>query len=92
MALPSYNKQTGAPCTEAVAVDVSGGNQALTDAVNSSRGGAILYVGVSGNVQVVTAGGDTVTYVAVPAGTFMPILVTEVRQAGTTATSIVANW
>ena len=50
-----------------------------------------LYVGETGNVAVILAGGDTsVIFVAVPAGTILPIQCKRVKSTGTTATSIVA--
>lgn len=50
-----------------------------------------LYVGVTGNVAVQTAGSSTaVTLIAVPAGAILPIRVTKVMSTNTTATSIVA--
>lgn len=49
-----------------------------------------LYIGAAGNVAVLTTGGDTVTFVAAPTGTVLPISVQKVLATGTTATSIVA--
>ena len=49
-----------------------------------------LYVGGAGNVSVVTAGGQTVTFSGVPAGQILPIQVTRVRATGTTASLILA--
>jgi hypothetical protein len=48
-----------------------------------------LYVGGAGNLSVTMQGGGNVTFVAVPAGTVLPIRVTHVRSTSTTATSIV---
>ena len=81
-----------------------------TDNVGASSGGAsyevfpnretepcVLYVGGAGNLDVITEGGDRVTLVAVPAGTFVPIQVRAVVNnenssgtATTTATEIIA--
>tara|TARA_R110002020_G_scaffold474903_2_gene707894 strand:+ start:5113 stop:5382 length:270 start_codon:yes stop_codon:yes gene_type:complete len=58
----------------------------------SGNNGNILYVGVAGNVEVVTVGGDNVTFVGVVAGTFLPVLVKQVVAAGTTASNILACW
>lgn len=49
-----------------------------------------LWVGGMGDVSVITAGGDTVTFAGV-AG-LLPVRVTRVRATGTTATGIVAVW
>ena len=50
-----------------------------------------LWVGGAGNVTLVTVGGDTVTYTAVPAGTYLAVRAAQVKAAGTTATNIVAE-
>lgn len=56
---------------------------------NVSRG---LYVGVGGDVTVLTAGGQTVLFKAVPAGTVLPIRINRVNSTGTTATNMVSIW
>ena len=43
-----------------------------------------LYIGTVGDVSVVTAAGDTVTFVAVPVGTVLRIRADRVRATGTT--------
>lgn len=48
-----------------------------------------LYVGTEGNVAVRTAGQDTVTFVAVPAGTILPVVIDKLLSTGTTASNIV---
>ena len=50
-----------------------------------------LWVGGLGNVTVIMAGGQTVTFTAVPSGTLLRVSVTQVRAA-TTATNIVALY
>lgn len=47
-----------------------------------------LYVGGTGDLRVTLAGGDTVTFRAVPAGTVLPVRVLTVLATGTTATDI----
>ena len=54
--------------------------------------GAFLYVGGTGNVSVITIGGDQITFNGVPAGTTLPIQVLKLRSTGTTATLINALW
>lgn len=52
-----------------------------------------VYVGVTGDLTVIMWGDATQTPVlfkAVPAGTLLPIAVTQVKATGTTATSILA--
>ena len=70
---------------------------ATTPRINSS-GSCILYVGVAGNVRVITAAGDDVTFVGVLAGTYIPVQVVQVvltnfaAPTDTTATDIIALW
>lgn len=54
--------------------------------------GAFLYVGGTGNVSVITIGGDQITFNGVPAGTTLPIQVLKLRATGTTATLVNAMW
>lgn len=54
--------------------------------------GCFLYVGGTGNVSVVTIGGDQITFNGVPAGTTLPIQVKKLRLTGTTATLVNAMW
>jgi len=54
--------------------------------------GCVLYVGTTGTVTVITAGGDEVLFTGVPAGMFMPVQVTKVKAVGTGASTIVAMW
>ena len=58
----------------------------------TSNNGCVLYVGGAGDLKVDTVGGDAVTFVAVPAGSFIPVQVKRVYATGTSATSIVALW
>jgi hypothetical protein len=59
------------------------------DLTNVTRG---IYVGGSGDLSVVTPDGDSVTFKAVPVGTFAAIRVARVMATGTTATNLVALW
>lgn len=49
-----------------------------------------LYVGQAGDLRVRMLGGQTVTFVAVPGGSVLPLRVDRVFATGTTAASIVA--
>jgi hypothetical protein len=62
------------------------------DDVELARVTRALYVGVTGDVEVVMVDGTTATFVAVPAGTLLPIQVTKVKDAATTATDIVGLY
>lgn len=55
----------------------------------SARG---LYIGVAGDVAVRMIGGQPVTFVAVAAGSILPIQVDQVLSTGTSATNIVRMW
>lgn len=50
------------------------------DIPNTGKRGACLYVGATANVEVVLEGGGEVTFKAVQAGSFLPILVKEVKS------------
>ena len=52
----------------------------------------MLYVGTGGNLRVVTASGQTVTFASVLGGTFFPVQVLKVFSTGTSAANIVALW
>jgi hypothetical protein len=73
------------PCDNAAAVTPSDAN----DLTVVTRG---LFVGGAGNVEVITHGGQTVIFTGVVAGSILPIRVTRVKAASTTATNIMALW
>lgn len=50
-----------------------------------------IYVGGVGNVKVITSGGSTITFVAVPVGTILPVRA-KIVHTDTTATNLVALW
>lgn len=49
-----------------------------------------LYVGGAGNLTVTMSDGTVLLFAAVPAGSFLPLVVTQVRSTGTAATLITA--
>jgi len=59
---------------------------------SKSTRGCILYLGGEGNLRVITASGDEVTYTSTPAGVFLPIQVIRVVETGTVATSFLGHW
>jgi hypothetical protein len=63
-----------------------------SDANDLANVASAVYVGGAGALVVITAGGETVTFAAVPAGTTIPLRVARVKATGTAATSIVAVW
>ena len=62
-----------------------------SEPANSLFSGAILYVGVPGNLRVLVEGGQDVTFQNVPIG-FFPVQVTRVFANGTSASGIIALW
>ena len=54
--------------------------------------GCVLYVGIAGDLRVLTAGGDDIVFEAFPAGTFLPVNVVKVFLTGTGASGIIALW
>jgi hypothetical protein len=65
---------------------------AMSSQTTMGNPGCFLYVGGTGNVSVVTIGGDIITFNGVPAGATLPIQVLRLRSSGTTATLINALW
>jgi hypothetical protein len=51
-----------------------------------------IYVGVTGNVVIVTDDDVAVTYVAVPAGAVLSVRAKRVNSTGTTASSLVGMY
>lgn len=73
---------TDLPAKEAIAITPS-------DTVNITFPVRAIYIGVTGNVTVLTWEQSVVTFTAVPAGVFIPIGCLRVNATGTTATNIV---
>lgn len=64
-----------------------------SDAVDLAVPSRALYVGGAGDVTaIMTRGGNTVVFKAVPVGTTLPVSVSRVMVTGTTATNIVALY
>lgn len=57
-----------------------------TDIPNTSNIGVCLYVGVANDITVKMEGGSTVQFKGVTAGSFLPVLVTQVTAVGTALT------
>ncbi len=63
---------------------------AVTKSDSTVFNASTLYVGTGGTtVAVVTIAGDTATFVNVPNGSFLPVLVKQVLSTGTGASDIV---
>lgn len=54
--------------------------------------GAALWVGTGGSISGKTAGGDDIVLDNVPNGSLLPILMSVINEAGTTATGIYGLW
>jgi len=72
---------TGVVVTPSDSTDITGSN---------ANTPATLFVGVGGNIEVITLGGSTLLLKNIPSGSFMPIQVTRVRSTNTSASDIVA--
>jgi len=62
---------------------------------NSNTGSltpCVFFVGTTGNVKVVTEGGDTVLLKNLANGQFIPVSVSRILKTETTASNIVALW
>ncbi len=61
---------------------------------SQSTRGCILYVGGTGDLKVVTAAGDEITYKAVQKGTFLPIQVIRIvtLSGSGLAADFIAHW
>lgn len=59
---------------------------------NANNVASVIYVGTSGDVRVLTAGGQDVTFVGIIGGSFLPVQVLKVFQTGTGASDFVALW
>jgi hypothetical protein len=57
---------------------------------NSLDTGGVLYIGTGGDLKVTMIGGQTVTFVNIPNGAFMPIQVKKVWASDTNASDIIA--
>jgi hypothetical protein len=82
---PKFAKAPDAP---------AGGGEAVTpsDTVSTTTPFRALYVGVTGNVVVLLLSGAVLTFIAVPAGSILPVSGSRVNSTNTTASSIVALW
>jgi hypothetical protein len=54
----------------------------------AGNGGCVVYVGGTGDVEVVTASGDEIIFSAVPVGMIIPVNIKRVKSGSTTATLI----
>ncbi len=62
------------------------------DVYGGNSNGCLLYIGGTGSVKVLTAGGDKVTFANAAEGFVLPVNVLQVFATDTTATDILALW
>jgi hypothetical protein len=79
---------TSAPITQAQRAAVVAPNDSTDLAIYP----ASLFIGGTGDVKVDMLDGGTVTFINIPDGTFLPILVKRVYSTGTDATDIIALY
>jgi len=85
MAVNAPYEASTSPATGAAAANLHDTNQ-LTNGTCRS-----IYVGVTGDIKVTMANGDTATFTNVAVGVF-PVSVRQVWSTGTTATGLVALY
>jgi hypothetical protein len=60
--------------------------------IDGLENGVCLYVGSGGDIKVTMIGGQVVTFVNVPNGSFLPIQVNKVWSSGTGASDIIGLY
>ena len=65
---------------------------APNDAVDLTVSGAVVFVGVGGDVKVTTVSGDTVVFKNLADGSILPVQVRRVWATGTDATDMIALY
>ncbi len=92
----AINTASTAGVDGSIAAITGGNNDAYvtirTTFPGSQDRGCCLYVGGAGNVNVTLESGNTVLFTGVNAGSFLPILATQVLSASTTATNMLALY
>lgn len=71
---------------------LAAGNVYKVYSQNTKNEGCVLYIGTSGNIRVLTHGGDDVVFANVLGGTFLPVQIIKVFATNTTASNIIALW
>jgi hypothetical protein len=98
-----YNNTTGTAATVVKVIDttrislnadifLATGNSYTVYSQNEKNEGCVLYIGTSGNIRVLTHGGDDVVFANVLGGTFLPVQILKVFATNTTASNIIALW
>jgi len=99
-----YNTTSATAPTVSVVRTVAANTLTLADSILSAVGntyrifrpqenrGCVLYVGVGGNLKILTAGNDIVQLTGVLAGSYVPIQVKRVFDVSGTVTDVVGLW
>lgn len=87
MAVESGPTPFGAPTFTAPGLDAF----AITpsNSINFNIMTRAIYVGVGGDITLVTSRGNAVLFTAVPQGTVLPVVALRVNSTGTTASALV---
>ena len=65
----------------------------MSPQANIGNPGCSIYVGgTGGDVAVITIGGDSVTFIAVPTGTILPVQVRQIPVTGSSPSNLIALW
>lgn len=64
----------------------------ISDSTEAPKSGVVLYIGIGGDLKVLTVGGDEVVFNNIPDGTFLPVQVVRVFETETIAEKIIALW
>lgn len=70
----------------------SGASDSYVIYAQNTKEACVLYIGTGGNLRVITASGQDVTFANVLGGTFLPVQVLKVFSTGTSASNFVALW
>ena len=81
--VPKFNANTlTAPAFDHFAITTS-------DTVNFNLYTRAIYVGVGGDVVIISPGGNAVTYKNVPTGAILPVVALRINATSTTTTNMV---
>lgn len=77
------------PLDAYASISVASDAVAVTPSDSGSHFYRALYVGGAGNVSLVTAAGNAVTFTALNAGTLLPVATQRINLTSTTASNLV---
>ena len=77
--------------TLSLSADIMASGESYTLYADDNNG-CVLYAGNTGSVRVLTVGNDAVTFVGIPAGSFIPVQVKRVFATPAPPAGIIALW